>query len=423
MRDFVKLTLFVILFGVSLHATDTQAPGENHLELATMMYYDGNYTKAAAELAAVDRNGEKFDPAKFHSLKGLVAMKQNRYDEAIRELKKAIEATKVKVYVDPYAAKEKARKHIFLWDFKKKQKKRKAFDPEKIRKQKLEQLYLFLSRAYYRNKEYANAIKALEKAGAAGRNRPGLYLYKADCYWKMGAKDRAFATLEAGSRKFTKDISLKKQKFYYLAKLNLYHAAAAAAESFLEDRNTSAKAYITVAQVFLRAGEKPEAIRLLEKAKFRYDDEPKIPLLLGNIYLKEAMLHTPAQLFEESALIDDKYIKDAVEMYRRAREIPHAWYLNAKNPDPKEQLRQKIALLVSEGAFEKLIGLRSDMARYGLLQEDTIRYALAYAYYMVKDYANAEKNLKKITDNQLFSKATIIRKNIERCKEKPMECL
>jgi len=42
---------------------------------------------------------------------------------------------------------------------------------------------------------------------------------------------------------------------------------------------------------------------------------------------------------------------------------------------------------------------------------------------MVKDYANAEKNLKKITDNQLFSKATIIRKNIERCKEKPMECL
>ncbi|MMZ69804.1 hypothetical protein D1872_327140 [compost metagenome] len=82
-----------------------------------------------------------------------------------------------------------------------------------------------------------------------------------------------------------------------------------------------------------------------------------------------------------------------------------------------------MAVLISEGAFEKVIGLEADLARYGLLNNDTIRYALAYAYYMVKDYSQAQKHLKKITDSQLFSKATIIRKNIEKCKEKPLECI
>ncbi len=410
------------IFSLSVAYAQQEEKQSNHLELATMMYYDGNYTKATLELNEVDQNSEDFDASKFYSIKGLIAMKTKKYDDAVINLVRAIKETKVKVYKDPYAQKEKERKHLFLRDFKKK-KKRKAFDPEKIRKQKLEQLYLFLSRAYYQQKEYAKAIKALDMAGEAGKNRAGMYLYKADCYWKMENHDMAIATLDRAIGKFPQAKSLSKQKFYYFAKLNLYHSAAKVATSFLNDSNTSAKEYLTISQVFLRGGEKNEALKLLEYAKVRFPDEAKIPLLLGNIYLKDAMLHTPAHLFEQSANIDNKYIKDAVEMYRRAKEIPHALYLNSKNENPTDQLKQKVAILVSNGEFENLIGLKSDLARYGLLKNDTIRYALAYSYYMVKDYENAEKNLKKITDNQLFSKATIIRKNIEKCKEKPLECL
>lgn len=425
MRNIVTV---VILFWATLSYIDAsersqEAPSQpNHLELATMMYYDGNYTKAANELSMVDRRSDTFDASKFYTLKGLVALKSKKYDEAITNLKKAIEATKVKRYEDPYAQKQKARRHIFLFDLKK-EKKRKAFDPEKIRRQKLEQLYLFLSRAYYRKGAYANAIKALDAAGDAAKKSPSLFLYRADCYWKMGDKEHAIATLEQAADKFPEDRSLIKQKFYYLASLGLYHPAAKIAKTLLNDANTTAKEYITVAQVFLRGGAKEEALKLLERGKLKFRDDPKIPLLLGNIYLKEEMLHTPASLFEESANIDEKYLKDAVEMYRRAHEIPHALYLNTKNPDPREQLKQQVAVLISEGAFEKVIGLEADLARYGLLNNDTIRYALAYAYYMVKDYSQAQKHLKKITDSQLFSKATIIRKNIEKCKEKPLECI
>jgi hypothetical protein len=58
-----------------------------------------------------------------------------------------------------------------------------------------------------------------------------------------------------------------------------------------------------------------------------------------------------------------------------------------------------------------------------MLDDDNIRYAVAYAYYMAKDYEEAEVQLKKITDNELFSKATIIRKNIEKCQDNSMECI
>jgi len=426
MQKFIHKSLLIVLFCNCLEAMadeDIKKGEVNHLELATMMYYDGNYKKASKELSLVNSSDEKFDAAKYFSLKGLVAMKEEHYDEAIENLKRAIEETKAKVFVDPNAIKEKKVKHVFLIDLMKKKKKKSNFDPEKIREQKLEQLHLFLSRIYYKKKDYLNAILELEHAGKAGQERPELFLYKADCYWKLEDHSNAMKTLDEAMSKFPDNKMVVKQKFFYLTSLKLYHVAIKLAKKSLLNEESSAKEYLAIAQVFYRAGENKKAIEILEDAKTIFDDEPKISLLLGNIYLKEQMLHIPAFLFEQSADIDPKYTKDAVEMYRRAGEIGHAIYLNSKNPDPIDQIKQKVAIMVSRGDFEKLIGLKDDLSRYGLLDSDPIKYALAYAYYYVKDYDNAEKYLKKITDNKLFSKATIMRKNIEKCKEKPLECL
>jgi hypothetical protein len=82
-----------------------------------------------------------------------------------------------------------------------------------------------------------------------------------------------------------------------------------------------------------------------------------------------------------------------------------------------------VAIFVDRGEFEKIIGLKDGLNRYGLLSDDNLRYALAYAYFMVKDYDQAEIHFKKISDSSLFSKATIIRKSIEKCKNNSLECL
>ena len=110
-------------------------------------------------------------------------------------------------------------------------------------------------------------------------------------------------------------------------------------------------------------------------------------------------------------------------MYRRAGILSHALYLNSIMKNKFEKTKQKVAIYLDRGEFEKIIGLKDAMGRYGLLKDDNMRYALAYAYYVVKDYDKAEEHLKRIEDNELFSKATVIRKNIEKCKNESMECI
>ena len=110
-------------------------------------------------------------------------------------------------------------------------------------------------------------------------------------------------------------------------------------------------------------------------------------------------------------------------MYRRSGDLAHAFYLNSKMTDKAEKTKQQVAIYVGREEFEKIIALKDALDRYGLLNDDAMRYALAYAYYVSRDYESAETHLKKIQDDELFSKATIIRKNIEKCKNNPMECL
>ena len=146
-------------------------------------------------------------------------------------------------------------------------------------------------------------------------------------------------------------------------------------------------------------------------------------MLLGHLYMKKSMEFTTASLFEEASHYEHKYVKEAAELHRRVGLIPHAMYLNSQISDKKEKLKQKIALYVDRQEYEKVIGLIDALKRYKMLDNDTIRYAVAYAYYMAKDYEEAEVQLKKIRDDALFSKATIIRKNIEKCQDNSMECI
>ena len=80
------------------------------------------------------------------------------------------------------------------------------------------------------------------------------------------------------------------------------------------------------------------------------------------------------------------YLKEAAEMYRRNGALTHALYLNSMMRDNEEKTKQKVAIFVSRGEYEKVIGLKDALDSYGLLKDDNMRYALAYAYYIAKDY-------------------------------------
>ena len=109
-------------------------------------------------------------------------------------------------------------------------------------------------------------------------------------------------------------------------------------------------------------------------------------------------------------------------MLRRAREFTLALYKNAQLNDTKEKYKQRIAIYLEFGEFERVVATDSALERSGLLEDENIRYALAYAYYMTSDFEKSEAQLRELTRPDLFEKATELRKNMEKCQNNSWEC-
>lgn len=418
---------FVLFLTYSLQANEAEEQTINHMEIATIMYYDGKYDKALEELQQAKDSHTQIEWDKYHNMRGLIFLKNENYQASIDAFKKAVIATKQKTYEPPVEEKPK-REYLFsVFSEKKKVKeprvKKPVFDPEKLRKDQIEEINIYLSQAYYKAEQYLNAVHALDAAGEKGRANASLFTLRAECYWKADQKGAAIDALSRGAKIFPKDATLLKQKFYYFAELKLYQASIAAAKAYMQKMPANAQEYISLAQMLQSGGESEEAIKVLEEAKLKFPSSAKVHILLGHYYNQKEMPHVTADLFEKGSFYDEKYLKEAAEMYRRNGELAHALYLNSMMTDKEEKTKQKVAIYIGKGEFEKIIGVKDALDRYGLLKNDNMRYALAYAYYMVKDYESAEEHLKKIEDDELFSKATVIRKNIEKCRSNSLECI
>ncbi len=419
----LQICSLLLIFSISSYANKNQEDIHlNHIALATLMIYDAKYDKARQELHLVDTNASSYDAANYYTVLGVLNSKQNRTKEAIKAFKQAIQATKIKEFKAPKKEKQKE----FLFSIASKETNTEVsstYDAEAKKRAKSQQLYMYLTQEYYKLKDYKNTVSSLENAKEKGKSRAGLFTLKAECYYKMKEYSKAINALNEGIQHFKKNKKLLKQKFYYFADLGLYQAAIQTAQEYIKLFKGDAKEYVTLAQVLIGANEIESAIKLLEEAKLKFPKEPKLSVLLGHMYLKKDMKHIAASLFEKGSYYDKKYLKDAVEMHRRAGNNLHALYLNAQNIDKVEKLKQKIAIYLNAGEYRKIIGLSKALKRYKMLDDDNLRYALAYAYYMAQDYKKAENELKFISDSELFNKATLIRKNIEQCTNNSLECL
>jgi len=412
--------LLLLCVSVSLIAKEKQTQVD-HLALASLLIYDAKYDKAEDELQGVNKQSADFNAAKFHTIYGVLYSKKEDYKSAIQSYKKAIEATKTKVFKAPRSTQEK--KYLFSIASRNLKEKAPKFDAKKVKKEKLEKLYMYLSQSYFKIGEYEQTAKSLDLAGSKGKDRASLFALRAECYWKIKQHAKAINALNIGSKLFVNDTTLLKQKFYYYADLGLYQASIQNAKKYMRKTNAKAKEYIILAQLLIEAKQLDEAIKILEQTKAKFSHDAKTQILLGHVYLKKEMKHTTAYMFKSAAYQDTKYMKDAVEMHRRIKDYPHAIFLNSQILDKIEKLKQQLAIHIDRGEFVKVIGLQNALNRYNLLEDDNIRYALSYAYYMSKDYKKAEQNLKKIKDDELFKKATIIRTNIEKCRNDSMECI
>lgn len=355
------------------------------LDLAAQALQDGQPSRALSTLLAQSppkEHGEKAERLRrrYHTLVGLAYLKLVQYPNAVEHLEQALNAG----------------------------------NPEPL-------LYVYLAQAYFRLERYQDTLKAIEGAAPIIDQYPSLYEIKAQCLWQLHQEEAAFTTLTEAQRKFPNQLGFLRRQAFYLLEKKLYHQAAQLGLSYLE-RSHSAQDYAALGNALRLAGALELAARVLEQGRLRHPQDVTLAKLLAHTYLARNMPLAAAWILEQTAQFDPRLYADAAELYRRGKDYYRALYLNAQVPDFKAQRRQRVAILLALKRYAEVLAMDKPLARAGLLQEDAVRYALAYAAYRVGKLALAEAYLKAISDPKIFRQAAELRRLLKECQSEPWRC-
>ena len=377
------MKLFFILLSVlhlALFAAD-KSDEIDHVALATLLMKDGHYARAAETLNEADTKQEDFDFVQYYTIKGLIFTRQNLYKVANEQFHKAIE-----------------------------------------RGQSEPTIYLYIAQNNFKLRDYQATIDALDKAGVVATQKPQLLALRAECHWKLGQHAEALESLALVTQQFPEYYALYKQRFNYFVELELYQSALEDANVYLTHAKPNVKTYLSFIGALRKSGATAKATTLAEKGNLQFLESAEMTVMLAHLYLDQEMIHTAANLFDEASIEDPKYTKEAAEMLRRARDFTLAIYKNTQLLNTKEKYKQRVAIYLEFGEYERVVSAHNAMERSGLLEDENIRYALAYSYYMTSNFEASEAQLKELTRPDLFEKATELRKNMEKCENNMWEC-
>lgn len=375
---------FILLTALQLTVTaaeKSKSEEVDHVALAALLMKDGHYARAAETLNEADTTQKDFDFVLYYTIKGLVFTKQQLYKSANEQFYKAIESGQTEPTI-----------------------------------------YLYIAQNNFKLLDYQGTIDALQKAGGIAEAKPQLLALRAECHWRLGQRPEALETIAATIMKFPDYYAVYKQRFNYYVELELYQSALEDAEIYLANEKPNAKTYLSFIGALRKSGATQKATELAERGNLQFLDSAEMTVMLAHLYLDREMIHAAANLFDQASIEDAKYTKEAAEMLRRAREFTLALYKNTQLLDTKEKYKQRIAIYLEFGEYERVVAAHSAIERSGLLEDENIRYALAYAYYMTADFAACEAQLKELTRPDLFAKATELRKNMEKCQNNAWEC-
>ncbi len=364
--------VMVALLLLSLNVWAKKSDKVDFVALGALMLSDGHIERANDALNQVDVNDTEVDLPRFYMLKGLVQTKKTFYADANKNFYKSIALS-----TDTNASKP---------------------------------LYLYVAQNSYKLKEYQGAIEALDSVPELMVKNPKLFGLKAECYWRLDDKESALVVLGNANRIFPAYWDAYKQRFYYLVSLHLYQAALTDAQIYLENAASDEKIMLNFINALRQSGQTDKGILLAETANLRYIKSAKVTVLLAHLYIDKNMIHAAAELFNEASVEDGKFTKEAAEMYRRAEDYVMALLKNTQMLDIKEKYKQRV------------IVTRKAMQRSGLMDDENMRYALAYAYYMEGEPDASEALLQTLTKPDLFKKAIELRSKMEKCKNNIWEC-
>lgn len=384
-RRIATLILPLLLTG-SLQLGFAQETGDesevNYLDLAALMLRDGNFERAMVALDQVDLEQGGLDLERYYTLRGLAHLRRNETGPARDALMKASETE----------------------------------SPDSL-------VFIYLAQVNFELKDYRGTLDALDRAGAAVERLGSVYHMRAQCHWLLDEPDWSLATLDQAAELFPEDQTFTRRKVFYLVELGLFQRAADLGRIYLERSEGSLEDYVAIGNALRASGELSEAAAFLELAQLRFPYSVDVKKSLAHVYIAREELSAAADLIHSAALLDAALMAEAAELYRRAGQTYRALTLNGQLRDQPEKFRQRMALLLELQNFEQAAAMETPLYRVGLLEDEDLRYALAYAQFKTGRFQEAEENLAQLKRPDLFRKAAELRRVIADCSEDAWKCL
>lgn len=338
----------------------------DQMALAVLMIKDGYYDRAEAVLNTidVDEQDTSLDLVKYFTLRGLVDLWQSQYENAEQYLLKAIGQG-----------------------------------------QEDQTIYLYLAQAYFGQQKYAQTLQALGQAEKNGTmDDPSIFTMKAQCHWFLDQKEQALIVLDKAIQLFPENRDFVRQRLYYLIDLDLFCEALDSGLDYLSLKGNEDD-FIALGEALRQTRQLDNAKLVLEAARLKYPENEQVMVALGHVYLDSGQFLVAAHLFETASHYNEKYIEEAAEVYRRAGNYYRALLLNMRVSDQKIKTRQRLGILLDLERFEEAISLEPRLSRLGLLDDDNIKYAMAYTYYQTGQSSRVKNYLKHIQRSDLFQAA------------------
>ncbi len=381
------LVLGLVLLVVGTHSRAQEDSAKDAFEevdnvaIATQLFRDGFYDRADAVLSTVDPSDEAIDPIQYWRLRGMVASRLGKYGEAADYLRRGI----------------------------------RSGDKEP-------RVYLLLAQAYGQADEWENAALTLRLAPKAVRDNPDAFLLESTAFVMIGKRYEAYETLVQARQKFPDDRKIERQQLFLLIEMGLYQEAIERARSFFANTDVGIEDQIALAQALRKGGQVQECIWMLEEALLEHPTNVEIRRELAAAYNQAGHNFISAEVLRPIAWLDPEWARQSAELYNRANKLEQAVIMNARVVDQKAKIRQRLAVLLKQEKFEEAAALDQRMVRLGLLDDESLLYALAYAQYRVSNYERSEQLLQRITDPELFRKAVALRESIEECRQEGWRC-
>lgn len=354
----------------------------DRLPLAALLIGDGNYDRARQVLAAVDTDAEDFDAPRYHTLSGLVALNLEEYPRAVVEFEQAIEAG-----------------------------------------QDAPVVYLYLAQAHFGDEDYAATLSALDQAGEDATRIPSVFLIRSQALWSLERFDEAWAVLNQGRTQFPDRVSdFARRQVFLLVEQGLYQAALILAQDLLGQSSGDVSDALAIGNALIQADQAGEAAALLEEAMLTAPEDATVAKLLAQSYLVQDMPLAAAQVLRQGAYYNPDLLIESAELFRQTGRLNEALALNGQAIDQPKKLKQRLAILIGLSRFEQAAAMEDDLKRVQLLDDEDIRYALAYAHFKTGDYAASEEQLFFLESPENFRKATELRRVMGECEQTPWLC-